>query len=125
MKRLKNFSLVLVGVAALTLAGNTATGQLTDPAARPQAGVVVVTSSGIPISVSCSFLGRGRRGFCGASAQGSNLAYTFYASGAVSVASGPPFSSARSAVCSGLGSVRVVVTDSAGNTGSATTVTSC
>lgn len=79
----------------------------------------------ISASISCTFLGPGRRGFCSALPRGTGFIYNFYTSGPVSVATGPLTASARSATCGGFGSITVVITDPSGNTGSASTSTTC
>ncbi len=95
--------------------------------AAPRSEQVADTSftRSISASVTCQFTGPGRRGLCSAQPRGTGYTYTFYTSGPISVATGPATSPVRSATCGGVGSVTVVVNDGAGNTGSASTSTTC
>ena len=96
-------------------------------AALAQDAGEAAADSGRSISASlwCDFAGPGRRGVCVASPSGSGNTYAFYTSGQVHVGGGLPTHHARSATCSGLGTVTVVVTNAAGASDSASFSTTC
>lgn len=112
-------------IIPLVLGSLFAMGNLANAAPRAEAAADPTVATVLNASVTCSFSAPGRRGFCSAQPRGTGYTYTFYTSGPISVATGPATSPGRSALCSGPGSVTVVVNDGAGNTGTASTSTTC
>jgi|GEM_PF-4582165 len=107
--------LVILALAALATAAS----------ADRQLGAAKAPVRSFTASVSCNFAGPGRRGGCSALPTGAGFTYAFFASGPITIGSGPATSPFRSAICHGAGSVSVRVTDAAGVSAWASTPVSC
>ena len=100
----------------------------------PMADVITELSGGAAVEVgnvdftprlSCSFSGPRERGFCSATPTATGFTYDFIASGGVHLGTRPNTFPARSATCSGPGSVRVTVTAPNGTSDTARVSVSC